>query len=967
MPSGVFGYTSLSLSLSSVLPFFLSFSLSFASFSLLVSFFLISSFLIFLFVCVLNFYRYGAAAVEGVCAFLSCDEAFLHYVQCHFLRVPLRRRFSSSKKARQNCGGEGERRDHEGDREKKRVRKGKREQETRGQGDKEEASLTPTGNADRGGERILSRHSGNLDRGSLPPDGESSSSSSSSSWIAEDIDGARLFKSEIPIRYDDEEEEFFFLSSTSEVEEEEGVAEIDSLNSQLLSDHDIMRRRDGRQPSSRFPVPFSSFSFIHSPLFPALKRISRRGEKKRRKRRTPGANSSSRLHAAGPIPCCCSHSSPHSSEEEEEEAADRRRRRKGRRTRGRQETKTGKKTGGLSLEEKSSKRKKKKKRGCHSSLETLRPCSSSSSSSCACILQCDLVKSLPPPLPLSLHRFVPPQCLLVTHSLDDLEGLASREEERRRSDSSRRGRRRRKRQGGESSPSSSSSSGSRRRRGRKKKTSSFSFSSSSSSYRNLMNVSFQTRDLLRRSYTVYDFFLTAFSEGLPAFFRNDCPLSCIPSCTFHDWCYRRPRPSLTPGKSSVFFPNPPSPPSRSEGRDDEEERHQPQGSGGVQLDQHEASHRQSSAYHPSYHHGRDGMGGEGGYALPGEAPPGVLFCQFLDAFSGLATACICRGLHPATCSRASNVYHIVKVLELFLFSRSGSLEQLPAHITTDIPKRWRKTLSFALLPSSSSPLEERKKKREKEEHDEQDHQHKEGEKEREGGDNDDDGRQKDRLEGGGQQKNGERREEEAEAREKDAVMEELGDEEATRREEGRLEGAHSNASQKEESGWSEEGRRGRSTGDKDHHSRRARIHHGEVSTTPRSIGQGETCMEEEEEENKKNKNKKEGQHQGEEEEEEDEGPPLLSLGLVMTHLLLSIQHPASQELLLRLLGKVKKLSSLLLIFLCPLSPSFSLLSFFRLLPCASTHTSPIPSLNPPCSFSVLALSRLLLSAVCVYT
>ncbi|PHJ23061.1 rna-binding protein [Cystoisospora suis] len=834
--------------------------------------------------------RYGAAAVEGVCAFLSCDEAFLHYVQCHFLRVPLPRRFSSSsfKKARQHCRDKGERRD----REKKRVRKGKREKERKG--DEKEASLASEDREDR---RFSSSHSKHFDRGSSPT---RESSPSSSLLTGEDIDGARLVKSEVPIRYEDEEEEFFFLSSASEVEEEEGTAGIDSLNSQLLSDHDIMRYsgRDRRQSSSRLPLPFSSFSFINSPLFPALERTSRRGEK-RRKRNTPAVTSPSRLHETSPIPCCCSlHGRPRSSEEEEEEGVDGRRRRKERR-KGRQEKENPKKTDCVSLEERHS--KKKKKKGCHHSLETL-SCCSSSPSSCACMPQCDLVKNLPPPLPLSLHRFVPPQCLLMT-DFDDLEDLSPRKQERRRDTS-----RRRTKGRGDISPSSRGSSERRER-----KNTSFSISSS---YRNLMNVSFQTRDLLRRSYTVYDFFLTAFSEGLPAFFRNDCPLSCIPSCTFHDWCYRRPRPSLTPGKSSIFFPNPPSPSPSSryhphEGREDEdqEERRHLHGGGVVDLDPHESSHDRQSPYQHSYHHNREGIGvGEGGYALPGEAPPGVLFCQFLDAFSGLATACICRGLHPATCSRASNVYHIVKVLELFLFSRCGSLERLPAHIMTDIPKRWRKTLSFALLPSPSSslsPQEERKKKRDKEDHDEKD-QHKEGEKEREGH-NDDHGEKNSHLEGGAQQKKGERKEEEGEGGEKDAVMEEQDEEEA-RREEEKLGHHSSKASQKnqQEEQWWSEARRGRSIteqeGDvKDHYSRHGRtsIQQAEASATPRSMEQGETCMEEDAEKKKKNKEEEEEQHQ---EEDEEEGPPLLSLGLVMTHLLLSIQHPASQELLLRLLG-----------------------------------------------------------------
>lgn len=701
-------------------------------------------------------------------------------------------------------------------REKKRVRKGK--------GAGEKTGLSASGPSTTRGE--------NAGQGqqSADHDVDKDSSSSVSSCLAasgpsamtEEEADAALIRPEIPVRYEDEEREFFFSDTSTEVEED---AEIVSLGSQLLSD-------DSFSSKKACCVPFSTFPFIRSPLFPALK--APRGQRSRRDR------VSCRLHKDGPIPCCCG---------DEEDGEER--------------EWPGEVRGGSQYTKSFPRRRRTRK--------------SKDSSTCV------FVKNLPPPLPLSLHRFVPPQCL-VSDSGESFQASPRDEEkderEKRRGSGCTWSSSSSTEAGSSSSPAPPCSSS----HGRRKR-------SSSLPYRNCVNVSFRTRDLLRRSYTVYDFFVTAFSEGLPAFFRNDCPLSCIPSCTFHDWCYRRPRPSLTPGKSPVFFPNPPS---HSGGSD----FHPGRGGGGGREDD------MNHAGNPYMLSGGDG-GGSGGYAMPGEAPPAVLFCNFLDAFSGVATAAICRGLHPATCSRASNVYHIVKVLELFLFSRCGSLERLPAHIVTAIPKRWKAALSFAPLPPEDKRRDER--------------QSAGGEEEGKGkGDGKKTGAEDARGKAGGEEckaeedspragllnreedrGNGSLEEEDGEGAEKDAIMEEpqMGGE-ARKEEEQR---------DSQQAGMWGEVRVSRHQGDvadQDGRSHLGRTDQPDRLTTESVEEWGSDRVRE---------GDKSKETDGEGEQEEGDGPPLLSLGLVMAHLLLSVQHPASQELLLRLLGKF---SFFLFLFLC---------------------------------------------------
>lgn len=129
---------------------------------------------------------------------------------------------------------------------------------------------------------------------------------------------------------------------------------------------------------------------------------------------------------------------------------------------------------------------------------------------------------------------------------------------------------------------------------------------------------FSRHEIARRSYTVYDFLISCLGEYVFAFPVNDSPLACMRLVSLH---------------GAVFRPRPVSP-----------------GAG-------------AGVVHPSA-------------SVEGSA----IFEALLRNFAGVAVNALLQGLHPATCSSASNPYHINKLLELFIFARGGSIDPLPPHV-----------------------------------------------------------------------------------------------------------------------------------------------------------------------------------------------------------------------------------------------------------------------------------------------
>ncbi|PFH37709.1 hypothetical protein BESB_000510 [Besnoitia besnoiti] len=641
--------------------------------------------------------RYGAAAVEGVCAFLTCDAGFLHYVRCHFLRDCL-----------------------------KAARDEEEERRRREQGD--EVSTE---------EEDDDRHRGEGRRRS---------------------EKRRRSSSGVASREDEGEEQcdssvFSSLSSSSSSEDEGSCA---------------------ASPTSS-PPPFSAFPPIDSPLFPALP-VSPEPQPRGRAlggRRAPVV--CELLHASDPVKCCCRLARA----AEDDDGGKARKRRGGRQGSG--------------------------SSGVARALPLLQSA-----------FECEDLH-LPPPLPASFRRYVPPQCFPT------LPASVSRGEE-----------------GEEASGASA------RRVGGDDEAAALTIA-----------LSFTTRDLLRRSYTVYDFFVTAFSEGLPAFFRNDCPLSCVSSSSFHDWCYRLPRPSLSPGLLPTFLPSPITAGGAAQRAEAGDRAHDLDA---LEHDDAAAAPDQGTylARHTSF---------EGGcmvnFMLPGETPASILFCHLLDAFAGIAAASLCRGLHPEFASATTNVYHIVKVLELFIFARSGSLDRLPPHVTCALPRRWKHLLDFTPLEKAPARVGSRGGARAA--------PPREAQREvdgRRGGTAGADGGAS--FEGAGEARTTQGDEEGRQPR--DAHAEEARD--------GRKDGEHGEQEPGAETFTPEE-RREFPGGEEEEETA--------ASVNDRRSADAAT--------------ERRGEVAGAEEAEEENGePPLLSLPLVMAHLLFTIHHPASQELFLRLLG-----------------------------------------------------------------